>query len=272
MSASQNSLTAPADRDKKHVFDFNKEPLTDSELDNAKQELVNKEHLEMYPAQERAFADPTIDDQEYCLVSFIPSVTAKPDKDGIFGMIKVRGTYNSLDKCDKRSEYLIKNIDSVHHIYYAGVGKPFPITNSSKFSKDISKIKIQEKLAEERKYEEDKEKRELREIKEREQEIMEQNKSNEQPQENIEEKYITLNVKRAQLTWTYLTTLKKLEDMKENILKARDDIKELDSTHPEFKDTFLERYNDSLKSVSVEPSPDSFIQYIDNEAIDELGF
>ena len=62
-------------------------------------------------------------------------------KDGIYGMVKVRGSYSTLEKCDKRSEFIIKNIDSVHKIYYAGVGKPFPITNSSDFSKDITKVR-----------------------------------------------------------------------------------------------------------------------------------
>ena len=77
--ASQNTLTAPSDRDKEHLFDFNKASLTDEQVETAKQELVDKDHLSIYPAQERAFADPSIEDQDYCLVSFVPSVTATPD-------------------------------------------------------------------------------------------------------------------------------------------------------------------------------------------------
>lgn len=269
--ASQHTLTAPADRNREHVFEFNTRVLTDEETNTATTELVNKEALSIYPKTERAFADPAIDDQDYCLVSFIPSVTAKPDEDGIYGMIKVRGTYNSLEKCDKRSEFLIKNIDSVHHIYYAGVGKPFPITNSSNFSKDISKIKIQEKLSEERQYEENREKREIEEIKQREQEIIQQNKD-EKVEENSEDKYITLRVKKAQLTWTYIATMKKLLDMKNNILKAREDIISIDETNPEFKDVFMDRYKDSLKRVSVTPDKDSFIHYMEDDGVDELGF
>ncbi len=268
--ASQNTLTAPADRNSEHKFNFNQPVLTPEETQLAAKELVNRDALEVYPKTERAFADPAIDDQEYCLVSFIPSVTAKPDKDGIYGMIKVRGTYNTLEKCDKRSEFLIKNIDSVHHIYYAGVGKPFPITNSSNFSKDISKIKIQEKLAEERKFQEDKEKREVQEIKQREKEILES--SNEEKEPENEDKYITLKVKKAQLTWTYISTMKKLLDMKNNILKARDDISKLDQTNPEFKDSYMERYKESLKRVNLQQDKDSFISYMENDGIEELGF
>ena len=46
--ASQNTLTAPADRDKEHLFDFNKNPLTDEQVEKAKEELIDKEHLQIY--------------------------------------------------------------------------------------------------------------------------------------------------------------------------------------------------------------------------------
>lgn len=270
--SSQNTLTAPNDRDKKHVFNFNEPVLTEQQTIAATRDLVNKEHLEMYPKTERAFADPSIDDQEYCLVSFIPSIEAQPDKDGIYGMIKVRGTYNSLEKCDKRSEYIIKNIDSVHPIYYAGVGKPFPITNSSKFSKDINKIKIQEKMVEDKKQKEEKEKKEIEEIKQREAEIMEQNKSDKPIEVDPLDEYITNRVKKAQLTWTYLGTMKKLNDMRENILSTRDKIKQSDNNDPSLRENYLAKYNESLKSINLNQEQDSFIKYLENDAIQELGF
>ena len=40
--ASQNTLTAPADRDKEHLFDFNKNPLNAKQVENAKEALVDK--------------------------------------------------------------------------------------------------------------------------------------------------------------------------------------------------------------------------------------
>lgn len=272
-TSDQNTLTAPADRDKEHLFDFNKDPLTDLQVESAKEQLVDKEHLTQYPAQERAFADPSIEDQDYCLVSFIPSVTATPDKDGIYGMVKVRGTYNNLEKCDKRAEFLIREVDSLHKIYIAGVGKPFPITNMSTFSKDINRIKIQDMLTEELQHEQTKEQKELEEMKQREKEILENNKK---PQEelkpDIEEQYITNRVKKAQLTWTYINTMKKLEDMKANILGAREQIAKFDETNPELKDSYMDRYNAALKQVNLSQETDSFIMYLENDGTDELGF
>ena len=269
----QNSLTAPADRDKNHLFDFNKDPLNDSQVESAKEELINKDHPNIYPIQERAFADPSVEDQDYCLVSFVPSVAATPDKDGIYGMVKVRGSFNSLEKCDKRAEFLIRNVDSVHKIYVAGVGKPFPITNVSTYSKDINKIKIQEKLTEELKHEKSKEEKELAEMKEREEAILAENeKPMEERTVDPEEQYITNRVKKAQLTWTYINTMKKLKDMETNIISAREEIAKLDESNPEFKDSYLERYNAALKSVNLTQETDSFVMYLENDAIDELGF
>lgn len=270
MTTIQHSLTAPNDRDKKHIFNFNHRPLNDEEFINARNDLVNTDHLSIYPKNEKAFADPEIDGQNFALFSFFPSLGATPDKDGIYGMIKVRGTYRDIDSCNKRSEFLIKNIDSVHSIYYAHVGKPFPITTSSKFSKDIDKVKIQEKMIEEKMSKEDKEKKEIEEIKRRENELIEQNTK---PKE-VEpiDQYITCKVKKAQLTWTYINTINKLKDIKRNILNTRDEIDHFDTINPTLKDEYLDKYNKSLESVSITQEKDSFIKYLDENGEKELGF
>ena len=170
----------------------------------------------------------------------------------------------------KDQNFLIKNIDSVHSIYFAHVGRPFPITNSSKFSKDINKVKIQEKMVEEKISREDKEQRDIKEIKEREAEIIKQNTK---PKEISRlDKYITNKVKKAQLTWTYLNTMKKLKEMKSNILDTRDEIEYSDSIDSTLKDNYLEKYNLSLKSVNITQEKDSFIKYLEDDAINDLGF
>lgn len=270
MAAIQNSLTAPCDRDKKHLFNFNHPTLTNEEYNNAKKELINTDHIDTYPKNEKAFADPEIEGQNYTLISFYPSVGSTPDKDGVYGMVKVRGTYRDIESCDKRSEFLIKNIDSVHSIYFAHVGKPFPITTSSNFSKDINKIKIQEKMIEEKLTKEDKEQKDIQEIKRREEEIIKQNTK---PREVSKiDKYITCKVKKAQLTWTYINTIKKLKEIKRNIMNSRDEINDLDSQNAELQNEYLDKYNKSLESVNITQEKDSFIKYLDNNGEDELGF
>ena len=270
MTTIQHSLTAPNDRDKKHIFNFNHKPLNDDEYINARNDLVNTDHLSIYPKNEKAFADPEIDGQNYSLFSFYPSVGATPDKDGIYGMVKVRGTYKDIESCNKRSEFLIKNIDSMHSIYYGHVGKPFPITTSSKFSKDIDKVKIQEKMIEEKMSKEDKEQKEIEEIKKREEELIKQNTKPKEA-EPIDQ-YITCKVKKAQLTWTYLSTIRKLKDIKRSILDSRDEIEHFNTIHPTLIDEYLDKYNKSLESVNITQEKDSFIKYLDEDAKNELGF
>ena len=188
-------------------------------------------------------------------------------------MVKLRGVYNTLEKCDMRSEFLIKNVDSVHKIYVVGVGKPFPITQSSKFSKDINKVKIQEKMSEELQQEKTREQTELEEMKEREKEIMKENENKDTVYDsNTIDHYIMSKVKKAQLTWTYINTMKKLKDMRREIINARDEIDRLDDSKPEYNESYMERYNASLKRVNLTHEKDSFIQYLEDDGEELLGF
>ena len=91
----QTSLTAPNDRTSNTFRISPKVNLTEEETTNAVNDLVVRDFVKKYPATERTFADPSIPGQRLCLVSFVPSVDAKPDKDGVYGMIKVRGSFET---------------------------------------------------------------------------------------------------------------------------------------------------------------------------------
>ena len=88
----ESSLTAPKDRDINNKWRPSKDkPLTDEQTDEALKELNVDNFIEKYPRVERFYCDPSILDQKYSLVSFIPAKGASPDEDGIYGMIKTRG-------------------------------------------------------------------------------------------------------------------------------------------------------------------------------------
>ena len=106
----QTSLTAPNDRTSNTFSIHEKVDLTHEQTKDAVAELVDKGIVRNYPATERTFADPSIPGQKLCLVSFVPSVDAKPDKDGIYGMIKVRGNYETEEEADDRAELLIRRL------------------------------------------------------------------------------------------------------------------------------------------------------------------
>jgi hypothetical protein len=281
------SLTSPAD--KKEIVESNnldkdnldvygsrrrEEPLSMLELDDAVKDLHEKAFVGKYRPVERTFADPSIMNQQYCLVSFVPSAQAKPDEDGCYGMIKVRGTYNTMDECNERAEFLIQNIDSYHKIYTTYVGRPFPATSSSKWSAETAEVDIKKKItkvvSEDIKKQKAEEQREINEIKERERKLLDSSKD-----ESVDpfEEYITMRVKKAQLTWTYLETQKKMEEMKQSILKVREEIEQNDKEHPEYIENYREKYYSARRESGLKEDDDSsFIAYLGDDRDSELGF
>ena len=146
--AFQKSGKSESERDNVDLYASRRreEPLSVSELADAVDELHDSNFVKKYRQVERTFADPAIMNQQYCLVSFVPAVGATPDEDGFYGMIKVRGTYNTMDECNERAEFLIQNIDSYHKIYTTYVGRPFPATSSSKYSAETAEVDIKKKI------------------------------------------------------------------------------------------------------------------------------
>ena len=268
----QTSLTAPNDRTSNTFRIAEKVDLTPEETRNATQDLVSKDIIRTYPSSERTFADPTIAGQKLCLVSFVPSVDAVPDKDGVYGMIKVRGSYDTEEEADDRAELLIRTVDSYHKIFTAFVGKPFPATTSSKWSADTNEIDIKKKVTEviskDIKRQRMEEKKEIDDIKEREKKLMEDVEKDFDPYE----RYIELRVKKAQLVWTYLETQKKMEEMKESIIKTREEIAELDEEEPSFFSTYREKYMSARRDAGLKDDDASFLSYLGDEDEKDLAF
>tara|TARA_B100000686_G_C16732611_1_gene941633 strand:- start:3 stop:830 length:828 start_codon:yes stop_codon:yes gene_type:complete len=272
----ESSLTAPKDRDINNKWRPSKDkPLTDEQTDEALKELNVDNFIEKYPRVERFYCDPSILDQKYSLVSFIPAKGASPDEDGIYGMIKTRGNYATIQEANQRAEYLIQNIDSYHKIYHCYTGRPFPATSSSKYSAETAEVDIKKKITnvinedvKQKKYDEQKE---INEIKEREKRLLEESKRNEKgiPEDTIDT-YTTMRVKYAQLTWTYLETQKKVEQMKKSIVQVRKDLKEMDEENPEFIVQYREKYMKAREEAGLPEDDDSFMKYLGEDA--DLGF
>lgn len=268
----QSSLTAPNDRKSNTFRIAEKKDLTAEETAAAKQDLYEVDYTKKYPATERTFADPNIPGQKLCLVSFVPSVDATPDKDGVYGMIKVRGSYDTEEDASDKAEMLIRTVDSYHKIYTAFVGRPFPITTSSKWSGDVDEIDIKKKVTEiiskDIKRQRQEEKKEIEDIKEREKKLMADVEKDFDPYE----RYIELRVKKAQLAWTYLETRKKMDEMKESILKTREEIQELDEENPNFLSSYKDKYMEARREAGLKDDDASFLSYLGDDDEKELGF
>lgn len=274
-ATSESSLTSPADRDRSKKWRPSSEPaLTTEETRAAVRDLNNTAFIKNYPRSDRTYADPALPMQSIGLISFVPAKGATPNDNGVFGFAKLRGNFATDVEADQRAEFLIRNADSYHQIYHAWVGRPFPITDSSRYSAETREIDIRKEAAESisdsirRKKKQDK--REIQEIKDREKALKEDVSKDEDPYD----RYITLNVKKAQLSWTYLEHQRKMQEIKELVIKARADIKELDDEHPDFSKNYYQKYLDARAEAGIKESKDAshdnFMKYMVEDA--DLGF
>ena len=199
----QTSLTSPAYIEKKDIKKIvptvSHPPLTRDQVKIALTDLVNVDVLNKYPKLERAYVDPALTNQVYSLHSFVPSIGAKPDKDGIYGMIKFRGSFATAQDSFRRAEFLIKNVDSYHKIYTGYVGRPFPATVSEKYSKEEKKVELKKDIQDITsknilKQKRD-ERKDVQDIKNREKNLLDRQKKN--ADLDPFEQYITNHVKKG---------------------------------------------------------------------------
>jgi len=271
----ENSLTSPEDRDRVNKWkpEQSVPVLSDKETNEAFKELNNTFFTDKFPRVDRTYADPNIPMQFIGLISFTPAKGAKPNENGVFGFAKLRGNFPTEIDANQRAEYLIRNVDSHHQIYHTYVGRPFPITTSSNYSATTEEIDIRKEITKsvsenlrEKKVDDEKQ---MKEMIQREEKLKEDVKKEDvDPYEN----YITLKVKNAQLSWTYLEHKNKMDEIRGIIINTRQTLKDLDEEFPEFKDKYFEKYMNARKDAGIkdlkpEEMKDNFIKFMVEEAI-----
>ena len=278
----ESSLTTPDDRDRSLNWrpEQGAPKLSEDEVNLAMNELNNTSFRSKFTRADRTYQDPAISMQHIGLFSFIPAKGATPNEKGVFGFAKLRGNYSSELEADQRAEYIIRNVDSFHQIFHTFVGRPFPVTISSDYSAETSEIDIRKEttntISNSIKSKKDEEQKTIQEMKEREEKLLEESKKAKEDDGtgDIEvdpyEEYITLKVKKAQLTWTFLEHLKKMTEVRDIIIKTREHINELDEEHPDFKDKYLEKYlkarsDAGLKNEDKSSLEDSFMKFMVEE-------
>jgi hypothetical protein len=207
----------------------------------------------------RARNDPRISGQEIGLFSFTPSDGARPDKNGIYGVAKLRGNYANAREAANAAELIVRNFDSRNEIYHVRVGEMFPITKEPKWTEKFDSIDLKKKVDDiqrikERSAEEEEEK-ERRELLRREELIHKQNKEileGKHTGPDREELYITAQVGRAQLKWSAADLERKLEEeIRPGIAKREEIIKKMDEEDPSLRERFLEKYMQSRKEACL---------------------
>lgn len=280
-NTNESSLTAPEDRNLENKWRPQQgvPPLIETELNEAMKSLNDTSFVEKFPAVDRTYQDPPIPLQTIGLISFIPAKGAKPNEKGVFGFAKLRGNYGSTLEADQRAEYIIRNVDSYHKIYHSYVGRPFPITESSDYSADTSEIDIRrettEAISRNIKEHKEKEHKNIQEIKEREEQLLNESKkareddNMKEPDTDPYENYITLSVKKAQLSWTFLEHLKKLNEVREIIIKTRQEIVEMNEKYPDYREQYFNKYMEARKQagLDIENIQDTFMKFMVEDAV-----
>ena len=277
MNTNESSLTDPLDRDRNNKWKPQQSiaPLTSEQSEDALKELNNTSFTDKFPRVDRTYADPILPMQYIGLISFVPSKGATPNENGVYGFAKLRGNFATEIEASERAEFLIKNTDSYNTIYHSYVGRPFPITSSSKFSAETSEVDIRKEttktISENIRQKKRDEEKEIREIKEKEERLLEETRKGElDPYDN----YITLKVKKAQITFTYLEHQKKMAELKNIIIKTRESLVEMDEEYPEFQKSYFEKYMKAREDAGIkedsEKANENFIKYLVEDV--DLGF
>lgn len=269
----ENSLTAPEDRDRENKWrpEQGAPQLSDEEVNSAMKDLNNTAFITKFPRVDRTYADPPPPLQNIGLLSFVPAKGAQPNKNGVYGFAKLRGNYATEQEADQRAEFLIRNVDSYHQIYHTYVGRPFPMTASSKYSADTNEIDIRKEMTEsisnDVKQKKQDELKIVQEIKKREDELVADTKKEEV---DPYDEYITLRVKKAQLSWTYLEHVKKMKEIKDIILRTRKEIEKLEEDNSEYKEKYYDKYMNARKDSGFKDTPEemeaNFLKFLVEDA------
>lgn len=249
----EHSLTCPDDRDKENKWkpDSSIHPLTEEETKLATKELINSDFVDRFIRCERKYADPVLPMQAIGLISFTPAMGAKPNNSGVYGFAKLRGNFPDEISASERAKELIQNVDSWNQIYYTHVGRPFPITCSSDYSAEIDEVELKKEIVSatshniKSKKSDDQQK--MREIEAQQEELLEESKR----EVDDYDTYITLRIKKAQLSFTYLEHMKKLEEVKGIIIKTRKEVTEMDKLYPEYKRDYYKKYMSAREKAGL---------------------
>lgn len=278
---SAHSLQTPSEM-KENPFRANTSApsLSTEQTQQALASLYDNTSISLFPRVERKYADPALTNQNYALVSFVPSREAKPDADGCYGMMKIRGVFATIEEADERAEYIVKNVDSYQSILTTFVGRPFPLIphDAEKYGAKLNKIdvnkKTEEVISKDIKAKREQDNKEVAEIRERE-EKLKQDVKVEMEDLPDEEMYTTLRVKRSQLIYTYMENIKKMRELKDLIYNTDKEIQAMDANDSTLIEQYHQRYMDARRESGftdeMVQDTDTFMKYLGNDVnLDEL--
>lgn len=239
-------------------------PLKGEELEYAFEDLFVDKYLKV----DRKYNDAEINGQTYSLYSFTPSSTAKPDENGLYGFIKIRGSFSRLEEAEEKSKELIQYF-SANKIFVCKTGTPVPLQDKlnnveniveiEDAHKDNECVRFQE-LAKEQGL---KEKQAIEEIKQREEELKRDVKQDPNDKKPLQI-YLEHIHKRATCAYLYTQHKQKLEETKNIIIATRKKIADMDIEYPNLQKEYMDHYRESCKRNGIDKAEDEMALYIKN--------
>jgi hypothetical protein len=250
------------------VQDFSKMALTPDQLLIAKEELITKDFTALeFPKTMKLYTDPPMQGQVYSLLSFIPSKLAKPDPQGCYGVLKMRGNFPNEQQSEAWAEHIIRTHDSYAVIDICYTGKPFPLMHNNEIYRGVTREvdirrKINEVQKDDLKTKRDNDKLEMQDIQERHRNLMRSVEEDKDDSIDDLELYTQLRTKKAHLMYNSDELARKIKDSVDLIKKAGDEITAMDNKNPEYKDEFLQKYKDALASTGISEDSNPLIKYM----------
>ncbi len=277
LTPATTSLTAPQDREP-NARPSPPIPLSEPEVKDAVQANVDTAFIDKFPRLDKFYADPIYNEQLYCIHSFVPAKGASPDSQGCFGFMKCRGTFQTQEQAAARAEQIIRHVDSYHPLQTAYVGRPFPLAvDSRKYAKEVSEIDIKKKttevMSEDIKAKRKDDEQVIKDIKVREEKLLAEGKEDFEP--HPEDKYAMLLQKRAQLIFTYINTMKRIDnEVKPSLIRTRAELAEMDAGDASLRQKAYERYMNARKESGLDEEKmmegDNFTKFLMEDV--DLGF
>lgn len=219
--------------------------------------------------------DPEVLGQTIGLVSFIPSKDAKPDSEGSFGVMKLRGNFQTALEAEKWCEMLIRDFDSYSVNQFVFVGREYPLMANNNIYSSLDKdedlkdiiTKVVKTYLKETAEKREKEEKDMLERQSKLSLNKEQKRVNTDKEEDKTtiDYYTLLNVKRAynlhQLNESDLT-MKKSQMVIENTEK---EIAEMEANFRYFKKEYLDRFVEAVKKAGTPEGSDTFIKHMVDE-------
>lgn len=249
--------------------DPDRDRLNKEDLKIAKETLFHKKMIKDFPRSTAYHADPNIPRQNYTPITFIPAKGATPDKEGCYGLMKVRGVFNTEQEAEQWCEKLIRDHDTINDIDVTNVGQYFPLMrNNEAYVAACREIDIRKKVVDEtktylanKKMEEEKQKRE---INERRQKLLDKDHTEEKLEDDKDQivYFIKLKHKRAEALDLIETCEEHMAKAKKVVESSDKEIEEVLEAHPEFKDEYLKRYQEAQAAVGVTPELDKLLRHM----------